>query len=231
MKRYKSKFDNYRKLSLIEAVVNPNLYLKDVESKLDKFLVTIKGKKHSPSKLCFKLGWVLASNRVRCEYEKNIIPNVDDSYKYGLNSGACAPDRRCTIKLYMNNNIVNIQNSTEFSNEFKKWFLFVLKHELIHRGQFLTIENHKIRAEVMIKDNSSIERQLQDKQEIMARAWEIIELYKLTSGLDNSKIKNQIKNYPEYTTNNVLRIYRDLFGKDSKELKLLYKYMYEYLEV
>jgi hypothetical protein len=231
MKRYKLKFENYKRLSLLEAVVNPNNYLADIEKKLDKFINKIQGKDYKASKICFKLGWDLASNRIRCEYENKIIPNIDPSPEYGINNGACLPDKKTTIRLGLNSNILNIQKDIKFANGFKTWFLYVLKHELIHRGQFLAIKNYKIRAQVMVKDNSSIKKQLEDKQEIMARAWEIVEYFKLINNFSKDKIKEVMKNYSKYNMNEVISMYIHLFGQDSKELKLLYKYMYEYLEV
>lgn len=230
MQIYKSKFHNYRRLDLLEAVVNPEKYLSDIEQKLNKFIIDIKGKNTGGIGLAFKLERALSKYRIRVEYEKKIIPNTDPSSSFGINSGATIPDKKATIKIYVNDNILKIQSDNIFAEEFKKWFLFVLKHELVHRGQFLAIRNSKIRSQVMVKDNSNIKTQLSDKQEIMARAWEIIELYKLIANMNNLQIKKAIKNYPNIN-NETLNAYYYLFGKDSKEIKLLYKYMYEYLEV
>lgn len=228
MNRYKPKFEDYKKPSLLEAVVNPEKYLFDIEQKLDKFIYKIKDKNFDASTLAFKLGWILSQNRIRVKYQKNIIPSLDPSSSFGINEAGTIPDKKATIQVYINDNIVNIQQNKSFANEFKKWFLFVLKHELVHRGQFLAINNSKIRAQVMVKDNSMLINQLKDKQEIMARAWEIIELYKLLANMNNSQIKTAIKNYPNIN-NETLNAYYYFFGKDSKEIKLLYKYMYEYL--
>lgn len=228
MKRYKPKFEDYKKPSLLEAVVNPEKYLFDIEQKLDIFINKIKGKKSSASILAFKLGWNLSRQRIKVEYQKDIIPGFDPSSSFGINEAGTIPDKKATIKIYINDNITLIQQDSIFAKEFKKWFLFVLKHELVHRGQFLAIKNSKIRSQVMVKDNSILKNQLKDKQEIMARAWEIIELYKLLANMNNSQIKTAIKNYPNIN-NETLNAYYYFFGKDSKEIKLLYKYMYEYL--
>ena len=232
MKRYEPfNFENYTKASLLEAVVNPQNYLNDIQLKLDKYVNKIQNKNYNAPSLCFKLGWLLSSDRIRIKYENKIIPSLDPTSSVGINSGACIPDKKSTIQICMNDNFTRIQKDINFAKEFKKWFLFELNHELIHRGQNLAIKDANLRAQVMIKDNSTIKKQLADKQEIMARAWEIIELYRLLSNMPKNDILKFIKEYSKYSNNQTLSAYFYLFGAGSPEIKLLYKYMYEYLEI
>lgn len=71
-------------------------------------------------------------------------------------------------------------------------------------------------------------KDVKDVKEIMPRANDIIGLFKLK--YNNDEIKNIIQNYPSYKgTNSILDAYFENFTMNSKVMKLLYKYMYGYL--
>jgi len=145
--------------------------------------------------------------------------------------GATKPDEYASIRIYCNPLILQIQQNEIFLNSFKKELLFVLKHELVHRGQNFQIKDLDVRFKVMSSPHESLMKDLSDKKEIMARAWEIIELFKLKNDFTKKEIINRIIKHDDYRgINNTLDFYFRAFGKNSPEIKLLYKYMYLYLE-
>ena len=125
--------------------------------------------------------------------------------------------------------IIKIQQNELFANEFRKWFLFVLKHELIHRGQNLAVKDTKLLARVMVKEFGNEKEYLSDKQEIMARAWETIELFKF-QGFTKKRIAHILVNEIYNSENGVLQAYIKTFDKNSNVYKLFFKYLYLYLE-
>jgi hypothetical protein len=233
MKKYKSVFKEKKYSSslidLYEDIINPKLYLNNIERKLDKALYKVRGKNYSLNKLCFILGFYFANERIKIEPQGEIFEG-DEYNIYGINSGACLSDKKVTIGIFCNSNLLQLQfKDNNYINEFKKWFLYVLKHELIHRGQKLEIKNVKIRA--MINSNNKILKdELKEPQEIMARAWEIVEYFRIIYNMSKNKILQIINNTDDITFggNRTLFVYMELFNHDSKEIKLLYKYMYLY---
>lgn len=108
--------------------------------------------------------------------------------------------------------------------------IHLVGHELIHRKQFLKM-NYTNQTNSYTFNNKK--KYLSNKQEIMAYAWQIINSFRLHGALDtdikkilktNSNIKFQLGEKP-------LQDYHDCFTFNDNELKRLYKYMYEYLEV
>lgn len=105
-------------------------------------------------------------------------------------------------------------------------FLVVLKHEIIHRLQFLNIKQEKERLKIAHKQSKSDKAYLSSKHEIMAWAWNIIEILRML--YTNEEIANQLRSgnidsvmYNDYLT---------LFDKNSKQIRMLNKYMYKYLQ-
>lgn len=234
MKRYKPIFEEKKYSSslidLYEDIINPILYLGSIEKKLDKALYKIKGKNYSLNKLCFILGFYFSNERIKIEPQLD-IKKGDVYNNYGINEGACLFDKKATIGIFCNPNLIQIQSKDDkYIEEFKRWFLYVLKHELIHRGQNLKIRDIKLRSIVLSKQYNTIRDELKDSQEIMARAWEIIEYYRIIYNLSDNKILQIINNKGDSTFggNQTLFVYMQLFEYDSKEIKLLYKYMYLY---
>lgn len=230
MERYKPYFvEVNNRIALQEAIINPNNYLKDIDRKLDKLLNKIINKKYDAKKICriFSIG--LSRYKIEVIYQDFIERGIDINIRFGINSGACLPDRYSSIGIFCNDNIINIQNDINFKNQFKDWFLLVLKHELIHRGQNLAVKDIDVLVKVKSNEKEKFKQELSNPIEIMARAWESVEIFKLVNHLENNDIINILKNYSKYALNNTLNTYVELFEKDSKELKLLFKYMYLYL--
>jgi len=230
MKRYKPYFkETYNRAALQEAIINPNNYLKDIDKKIDKLLNSVSNKKYNAKKLCriFSIG--LSRYKIEVIYQNFIERGLDINIRFGINSGACLPNRYSSIGIFCNDNIVNIQNDINFKNQFKNWLLLVLKHELIHRGQNLAIRDIDVLVKVKSNEKEKFKQELSNPVEIMARAWESVEVFKLVNHLENNDIISILKNYSKYALNNTLNTYIELFEKDSKELKLLFKYIYLYL--
>lgn len=230
IKRYKPFFIGiHNKTALQEAIINPNNYLRDIDKKLDKLLNRIINKNYDAKKVCRILSVGLSRYKIEIIYQNSIERGLDINIRFGINSGACLPDRYSSIGIFCNDNIIRIQDNIDFRGQFKNWFLLVLKHELIHRGQNLAVKDIDVLVKVKSNEKEKFKQELSNPIEIMARAWESVEIFKLVNHLENNDIINILKNYSKYALNNTLNTYIELFKKDSKELRLLFKYMYLYL--
>lgn len=219
----------YRPL-LIEAVIHPEEYLSTIEKKLDVILKRLDKKNYTLTALCMFLSDVLSKHKIDFIGKGNIINGKETHIQYGINEARTQADKYASIRIYCNVMLLKIQQNKIFKDEFKKWLMFVLKHELIHRGQNLNILDLNLRKEVRNIEYEHQKKELSEPEEIMARSWEIIELFKLKNNFSNSDIKNYIRDYSKHEqVNNTLNAYFDYFGSNSKQLKLLYKYMYMYL--
>ena len=230
MKRYVRYFGIDDSFKITEAIINPNLYLDQIEKDLND-LSFFKFKNVSLKNISFKLNIIFRKSKIQFIPQSNIN---DDPYepniKFGINSGATISNKTNDIGIFINENIVRSLQNKEAYPFFVKWLLFVLKHELVHRGQHLKVKDAKLRNEVFQKSPKDRREYLSDKQEIMARAWEIIELFKLFN-YQQDKIREILKSKElEKYQNFTLRVYHDEFTMKDWQLKLLYKYMYMYLE-
>ena len=114
-----------------------------------------------------------------------------------------------------------------FSN-FKRKFQILIKHELVHRGQFLKILDDRLRLKIAIDEYKSKEY-LAVKKEIMAYSNSIIEELRF-GGFDDNQILDIVK-YNKKEISSILDRYIDLFkDTDISVLNRLYKYVYEYLK-
>jgi len=236
MKRYKYLMiedDGFKRalFDLSEGTINPDKYLYDIEEKIDNVLKRMKNKNYKLTALCMILSSAVSKYKIDFKGESNIVSGQEDFIKFGINKGATKPDEFASIRIYCNPFLLKIQQNEIFLNSFKKELLVVLKHELIHRGQDLQVKDLKLRFEVMSSSHESLIKDLADKKEIMARAWEIIELFKLKNDFTKEEIRIRIIKHDDYRgLNNTLDFYFKAFGKNSSVIKLLYKYMYLYLE-
>ena len=227
IERYISHFDEL----FLEAIVDPVKYSEPIKKKFDtisKYFTKNKGLKDT----CIKLSALLRKYHIKFIPESTIEPN-DILSIFGFNRGGCLLDKHLTIVIYCNENLLKLFNVSKAYSTFERAFFNVLKHELIHRGQYIKISNKRIREKLNYSKNpNKIDRYLNDKQEIMAYAWQIIEYYRLM-GLSKEKILTVLKR-PRNTfefENNILSSY--IRANDDKvvtddSLKLLYKYAYLY---
>jgi hypothetical protein len=156
-------------------------------------------------------------------------------FDIGLSSGGYEPKTN-ELYLFYNNNIINafkIKGKEQDKYDYD-WFMEDLEnflgHEIVHRMQFFKDVIKKVGA---MKDENEIEYFSKPK-EVMAHAWQIVQTFKLNGkdddfikfvlgskrDLENVKIINFIPMFKEYYIR---------FDKDSKVMKLLYKYIYQYL--
>ena len=119
--------------------------------------------------------------------------------------------------------------NTVAGNPTTKQILNMLGHELIHREQYLKIEDDKLREKIF-KSNLDPKTYLSKKYELMSYAWQIIEFFKLT-GKTDEEIKKilQHNSMLKFSFSPVLLFYHETFKNNPDVLKRLYKYMYEYL--
>jgi hypothetical protein len=232
MVRYKRKFEElYNNIpSLPEAVILPKEYLSNLEKKF-KVLQMFKFKKLTQKSFCMKLNFLFLTNRIEFIPQSFIEKDSnEEGVLYGINKAATISNKKATIGVFINPLITNISNNKNFQDQFIKWLILNLKHELIHRGQNLRIKDLKIRSEVMSEKGETQIEYLSRKPEIMARAWEIVELFRLKNySLD--EIRQLLKTVnKEKLQNHTLNVYHSIFTVDNWQLRLLYKYMQEYIE-
>ncbi len=101
MKRYKPLYPRYS-FTLLEAIIKPDLYLEDIEEKLNKFLVTIENKKYDLKKLCSKLEKHFSNNKIYF-FPEYAIKNGGELYiRYGINDGKTKSDRYSSVGIFCN---------------------------------------------------------------------------------------------------------------------------------
>lgn len=70
-----------------------------------------------------------------------------------------------------------------------------------------------------------------NKQEIMAYAWQITYQFKIKGkSKEDTKVMLQSKNKEKFKYSEILERYHKLFSTNNSVIKLLYKYMYLYLD-
>jgi len=236
---YKRKYDNeYRVTSsaLKEGVIYPDNYIKDIEKKINterfnNLIIT----SDNLNKLCKRLSVIFWFNNIKFIPE-NTPKGIDKMVIYGLNGGGTLSDKNNTIFIKLNNNSLMREKNIVHYKMFCKMLVNLIKHELIHRGQKLFIKNKELKQKIY--DTSvfdSDKKYYSNKYEIMAHAFTIIEDLKLLGNLETERIRDTIKRndigslmflggisyaFHQYTT---------LFDMNSKEIKLLYKYIFMYL--
>lgn len=229
-KRIVNKWESIYKVgvfypSLQEAVVKPEEYIKNIYNIIQKIPKYYKENFDNLKKFTYKLNFKFRKEKVIFEAEKGVRSGVNNFLDYGINEARCYLDRFGTIIVYLNPNVFKIS-----AEEFVKILTNIIKHELVHRGEFLRVNSKNTKNKMMQKDHSTRIKYLSDKHEIMAYAWSIVEEYKII-GFKRDKILNFFRNGTEdlnYSIN--YQMYRNTFEKDDPVMKLLYKYIYMYLE-
>lgn len=230
MKRYVRYFGIDEQFQITEAIVNPSLYLTQINKDLND-LAYFKFKNSSLKNITMKLNLIFRKSKITFIPQSFIVDDPHEpGIKFGINGAATLSNKNNSIGIYTNENIVKSLQNKDYYTFFVKWLLFNLKHELVHRGQHLKVKDAKLANQVFQKSPKDQIEYLSDKQEIMARAWEIVELFKLFNYTsDNIRQMIQSKKL-EKNQNFTLRTYHELFTMDAWQMKLLYKYMYLYLE-
>ena len=213
---------------LYEYVIKPEEYLNNIQQIIDNSFGSVFSKDNSLQKLCKQLTKLFRNNKIKF-IPGNNQTGIEEYVFYGINEGASLPDEYGTIGIFCNPLLTHCIDNQGFFTQFKKWFLFICKHELVHRGQALQIKDAKLRSEVLQKDTNDIIIYLSDPQEVMARAWEIIELFRFNNYGDARILKTLQKKDIEKYQIKTLKVYHDYF-EDTQTIKLLYKYMYQYIK-
>jgi hypothetical protein len=136
-----------------------------------------------------------------------------------------------TIRLLCTAKGLDFNKSKETFVTFMKSFKKMLQHEVIHRDQMIRIANDKIIPKVFNYSNEDLIKYYSNKQEIMSYAWQIVYDFKIR-GKSIPVIKELLSknSWIAAHSSKIYQEYLRLFAKNSGTMKLLYKYMYQYLE-
>jgi hypothetical protein len=231
MKRYIPIKKLYNSFHLFnEAVIDVNKYLQSLNRLFDDIRNEI-----LKARNLFSIKRIL--NKTFKEYRikfkisfKDEIQKHED-YRYGIIVAETLLDKYSTIIIYCNRYILDISKNDKIFEEFKKRCIKYIQHELIHRLQLIDINDLKIKKNLNIKDQDKIKYFSNDK-ELMAFAWQVVEELRF-SGLSDNDIKRKLTKL-DFTANHskTFTIYIRLFKNTENEniLKILYKYIYMYLE-
>lgn len=203
-----------------EAVIDPKKYLQNIcdllEDYIPMFIHYI-----NVDDLLNDLNILFFSDKLNMEYGNNLsyigIASTDVNVE---NPVIHIP---CSTKILS----VTAENKKMFMDEFKS----MAGHEIIHREQILKIAHTEKAKRILKYDITKRKERLSKKQEIMSIAWQIIHDYKAV-GKSNEVIKELLKYKNEIATKHSLMLqqYIEVFPSDHPILKLLYKYMYQYLD-
>jgi hypothetical protein len=230
MRKYKSVYEDHDLLliqeqekgllvcsdQLFEAVINPEEYTDNLVEILDKNKKILEQQTH-PEDLCKLLSNLYYSHKI-------IFKVFSSDNNLMIYSGSSDDENiyiRCTPAI-----IEAYDKYEEFKNQFEKY----LKHELIHRYQFLKMKSDSVIKQIIRKSRRDQISYYGSPQEIMAYAWQIINDFRMT-GKSDEVIKQLISKDSFIATrySAPLEMYKRLFQENSEVLNRLYKYMYEYL--
>jgi hypothetical protein len=161
------------------------------------------------------------------------IPTTNFYFQGGFN------EKTSTIRILTPLSTISTKNYLQFVENFGSFVI----HELIHRYQFNKGKYSEVREKLFnIKKQKALDYITQpqnsekarnyfsDKYELMSYAWQIVESFRI-KGMDNPSIQKILQQDSQIKFEyggQILIDYHNLFHKDSKVLKRLYKYMYEY---
>lgn len=228
MEIYKSFFEQL----LNESIIKPLDYFEPIKEKC-KEIINISSKETNLKFLCLKLTFLLRKYRIKFEpFESNGDPR-DFLAEYGFIKGGTLSDKYGSIILTCNSNLLKIFDDKEGLKNFYTAFYTILKHELIHRQQYLNIRDKKIRNRISkSKDPNDIYKYMNDKYEIMAYAWQAIEYYRLLGG-DTNQILAILKKPSDFhlIQNTVISLFYGAYNQrilTQSSLNLFKKYCYLY---
>lgn len=214
----KGNLINYE--TMFEAIIQPSAYVKNLLNLLDENKNLLKNNTH-PEDLVTNITNLYKNHKVI--FKVNTFP-IDNNIMvhHGGNDGNY-------IYIFCTPLILNaFKNYKEFKNQFAKF----LKHEIIHREQNVRINNDEEIKKIIKKSRKGQIAYYSSKQEIMAYAWQIVNDFRIR-GKSDKIIKDLIGKDSILATkfSPPLKMYKDLFLQNSNILKLLYKYIYLYLDV
>jgi hypothetical protein len=234
-KRYKKFFNSNKHVdyfSLKEGVVYP-LYLENIKNQFQQLYPSIQKLKFSSiNALCFWLSRNFKSYYIKFRATDEILNSNTIYDLFGIVSASTLTNKKNRIQIKCNVNLLKIQsiNLSQF-NKFVEIISEVIGHELVHRYQMVQVEGRKLRNFIFGCTPKETILYLSSKQEIMARAWQIIEEFRF-SGLKDKNILSIMqsnKNTRMVAYSPTLMDYLQFFNTKDNVFKILYKYIYMYI--
>jgi hypothetical protein len=158
---------------------------------------------------------------------ENLLKNYKIKFKY-INSNDYDPNTNIIYSILTNKVFLVDKNFDSFINQ----FISLIGHELIHRYEAIKINNNEITNRLLKRPYNERKKYFGSKYETMAYAWQIVNNFRTLGKKDkNIKILLQAQNDIKFKFGGgILVLYHKLFTINDEELKLLYKYMYMYLD-
>ena len=212
---------------IFEGIIRPNSYIEEMLNSLKSnvgFLASV-DKQH----LSFFL-----NSLFYIKYKIHFNNDTDSSRGVPI-SKAAHNYRTNIIEVNITDILLNNLQDEKILNHFVEQFEIIVGHEILHRLQYgkNKIKNFMNKYNVEdVNDLNQVRRYLSDKEEIMAYAWQIVEFFKIHD-YKREKIKNLLKNNElenEKYQYEPLYYYHKVFKINDAPLRLLYKYMYMYLD-
>jgi hypothetical protein len=211
MERYKSHF--------YETVIDPDEYItNNIQPLIKRFSNIIYSSKNMWG-ICKKLNFLFSKFNIEFISEKTTSPT-------GILNASTINNKKKTIIIRLSGDLLWIRNTKDI-----RFFFLELKsklsHELIHRAQFIKIQNLKLKNIEL--DQSDI-NYMKDKHEIMAYAFNTIEYFRVIGIKDEQLKKYLIEKHPLLNSCFYYKQYINNFSINDNTLKLYYKYLYMYLD-
>jgi hypothetical protein len=227
------KYSPFFDYLLIESTINPEMYFQPIE-KICQNLFEKYNDEDNIVKLCKKISSSLSKYKIKFIPNMTVDSGRDFYIPLGINSGNVMYDKYCTIVIHCNRYIMDSFTQRDIFNNFIKALYIVIKHELLHRKQYLNTESLKLIQKIGNgkKTDRTGAEYLSDDHEIMAFAWQAIEYFRLSS-LSKLQILDILRKPKEYFTvsNSVFTAYwrgYDLGFLSEDVIKKFYKYAYLY---
>ena len=210
MKRYKLEADNDKEFfrrpsktsaSLVEAVYRPDRYVDILYNQFKDIIKINSGKKFKYNeKLVIYLSEQFKEFNIGFDYSGHSFNDGEDT---GINVMIIG-SKTLDIIVYCSPSIEKLFIDKDFQLEFLSSFKQLIGHELIHRSQFISVQNYRNQVKIN-RYNNSPKYQTEvgyfaDKAEIMSYAWQIIEELRF-QGANDSDVLEYIKDigkHPEY---------------------------------
>lgn len=231
--KYKRFFGEHIDIfSFNEGVVSPE-YTNEIEKYFNELHSQIKKLKFSSLRpLCFWLSRKFKKYSIRFKEEEKIDYSTDPYVLLGIIKAGTKTNKKGVITIRCSEQLLQIQSSDKYFKSFLPAIIKIIGHELIHRKQMVQVEGIKLRNYIFDHENiKEIQKYLSNKQEVMARAWQIIEEFRYKGLNDNQilKILQTNKDTRIVAYSPTLMIYLDFFNIKDNVFKVLYKYIYLYL--
>jgi hypothetical protein len=228
LEKYTPFFDQL----LQEGALSPVSYFNPIKQLCTKFYKKNKDKSNT-KKICDSLTSILSKYKIKFIMNMVIADDPDFYIKLGINGANVMFDKYVTIVIHCNELIEKSFKDEHTFNKFLDAFYIVVKHELIHRQQYLRMQSDELVSQIghSKKFTTQIDY-ISDKHEIMAFAWQAVEYFKLR-GVSKQNILSVLKEPKKYFRydNSIFAAYwlaheKGLITDDT--INLFYKYAYYY---